>query len=247
MSADVTPTALETARIAVIIPARNEAASIAQAITAIPQWVDEIIVVDNGSDDATAALARQAGASVIAEPRPGYGHACWTGAGAASAELLVFMDGDCADDPADMPAVLAPLINGAADLVIGSRTLGTAQAGALTPQQRWGNRLACTLIRRLWGHAYTDLGPFRAIRQAQLMALAPRQMTFGWTVEMQIRALKCGLRVQEVPVGYRCRIGQSKISGTVGGTLKAGYGILACIGREALRGPAARPLGKGSR
>lgn len=222
-------------RVAVIIPARNEAASLPQVLAEIPIFVDECWVVDNGSTDATAALARDHGASVLSVPQAGYGRACLAGAQQSGADTLVFLDADYSDHPEQMTRLLEPIAAGEADLVIGSRVRGQAEPGALNLQQRWGNGLACWLIHHLWGHRYTDLGPFRAIRREALLALAPRELTYGWTVEMQIRAITAGLRVAEVPVDYRRRIGRSKISGTVRGTVLAGYFILGCIVREACR------------
>lgn len=223
--------------ITVVIPARNEALSLPRVLADIPTLVDECIVVDNGSRDATATLARAQGATVLSVPRPGYGRACLAGAQAAvDADILVFLDADYSDHATQLPDLLLPMIEDGAELVIGSRVRGQAEPGALSPQQRWGNALACWLIGLFWGHRYTDLGPFRAIHRTALLALEPRELTFGWTVEMQIRALKAGLKVAEVPVDYRRRIGRSQISGTVRGTVLAGYYILACVAREAWRG-----------
>lgn len=229
-------------RIAVIIPARNEAGALPLLIAEIPAWVDRVIVADNGSSDGTAAVALAAGAEVVEVPRAGYGRACMAGIRAArNADILVFLDGDRSDFPARMDDLVEPIRAGRADMVIGSRALGQAERGALTPQQRYGNRLACALIRLFWGFRYTDLGPFRAIRCDALLAMDMREMTFGWTVEMQIAALRHGLKVMEVPVDYRCRIGVSKISGTVRGVVSAGTLILLVIAREALRGIRQRP------
>lgn len=229
-------------RISVIIPAHNEAESIALVINEIPAGlVQEIIVVDNASTDTTAARAAAAGATVLFEPTPGYGRACLRGIAYALAQmprpdLLVFLDGDHSDFPAEMPALLAPLLAQTADLVIGSRVLGRRERGALLPQQRFGNWLAAWLLRYRFGTTTTDLGPFRAICTPALVALNMADTTYGWTVEMQVKAARQGLRVVEVPVRYRRRIGTSKISGTVRGTLGAGYKILATIfqhwGRE---------------
>ncbi|WP_375419491.1 glycosyltransferase family 2 protein [uncultured Hymenobacter sp.] len=224
-------------RIDVIIPAYNEARSIAQVIAEIPVGlVREVVVVDNNSSDNTAAVARAAGATVVRETRPGYGHACLAGMahifGKPAAELpdiIVFLDGDHSDYPEEMPALLAPILGGEADMVIGSRALGQRERGAMLPQQLFGNWLATKLLRWLYGARYTDLGPFRAIRAGALQRLNMQDKTYGWTVEMQLKAAKLGLRAVEVPVRYRRRIGVSKVSGTVKGTLGAGYKILWTI------------------
>jgi glycosyltransferase involved in cell wall biosynthesis len=223
-------------RVAVVMPALNEALALPQVLPALPAWLAEVIVVDNGSTDATAQLARSLGARVVTEPRRGYGRACLAGIAALSPDIdtVLFMDADAADRPSDIAALLIPIAAGQADLVIGSRTAG-AEPGALTPQQRIGNALACRLIRWGWGVAYSDLGPFRAIRREALERLGMQDETWGWTVEMQVRAAQQGLAVTEVPVAYRRRIGVSKISGTLSGTLRAGSKILWVIGREAWR------------
>lgn len=222
-------------RIGVIIPARDEEAALPQVLPRLPPWIEEVIVVDNGSRDATADVARSLGARVVKEPRTGYGSACLAGIAALSpaVDTVLFMDGDAADRAEDLARLLAPLATRAADLVIGTRTAG-AEPGALTPQQRFGNALACTLLRWFWGVRYSDLGPFRAIRRDALARLAMRDQTWGWTVEMQVRAAQLGLRVEEVPVGYRRRIGRSKISGTLTGTIRAGSKILWVIATHAL-------------
>jgi glycosyltransferase involved in cell wall biosynthesis len=224
-------------RVGVIIPTRNEALALPSVLPAIPPWVAEVIVVDNASTDGTPELARRLGARVVSEPRRGYGRACLAGIAALSPDVdtVLFMDGDASDRPEDMLRLLAPIAAGEAELVIGARTLGV-ETGALTPQQRFGNALACLLIRLIWGVRYTDLGPFRAIRRDALARLAMRDETWGWTVEMQVRAARIGLRVRELPVGYRRRIGTSKISGTLSGTIRAGWKILWVIGAEALDG-----------
>lgn len=222
-------------RIGIIIPARNEAAALPNVLPAIPPWIAEVIVVDTASTDGTPEVARSLGARVVVEPRRGYGRACLAGIAALSPEIdtVLFMDADAADRPEDIVRLLAPIVAGEAELVIGARTLGV-EPGALTPQQRFGNALACLLIRMVWGVRYTDLGPFRVIRRDALARLAMRDETWGWTVEMQVRAARLGLRVREVPVGYRRRIGQSKISGTLSGTIRAGWKIFWVIGAEAL-------------
>ena len=217
------------ARVALVIPALNEEQALAQVLDEIPRSLfARILVADNGSRDATAAVARARGAEVVSEPRRGYGRACGAALAALddAADVVVFMDADASDVPAEAPQLLEPILRGEADLVIGSRRLGRAAPGALTAHQRWGNALVVALIRLLFGFRYTDLGPFRAIRRASLEQLGMRDPDFGWTAEMQVKALKRGLRVQEVPVSYRPRIGRSKISGTVNGTLRAGSKIL---------------------
>ena len=223
-----------TPSIGVVIPAFNEEAAIGKVLGDIPaDLVSRVVVVDNGSTDGTAALARQAGAAVVSEPRRGYGQACLTGLRALGAvDIVVFLDGDYSDHPDEMPALVAPLARGEADLVIGSRTLGRAEKGALPPQARFGNLLATWLIRRLFGASYTDLGPFRAIRREALERLRMEDRDFGWTVEMQVKAARLGLRHAEVPVRYRRRIGASKISGTVRGAVSAGCKILWTIFRH---------------
>lgn len=222
-------------RIAVVIPALNEERAIGRVVTDLPAFVDRVIVADNGSTDQTAAVARAAGALVVAEPERGYGAACLAAlAHIGDADIVVFMDGDYSDHADDMQALVGPIASGDADMVIGSRVLGHREAGSLTPQQQFGNWLATTLIRLLWGVSYTDLGPYRAISTAALARLGMADRNYGWTVEMQIRAAVAGLRTLEVPVSYRRRIGQSKVSGTVKGTIMAGIKILAVIGRFAL-------------
>lgn len=220
-----------------IIPALNEEAAIASVVAAVPRWVDAIVVVDNGSGDRTAARALAAGARVVVERQRGYGAACLAGLAAIpDADIVVFVDGDYSDFPEDMHTLVDPIVAGRADLVVGSRLLGEAEPGSLTPQQRFGNWLATRLVAAMWGVAYTDLGPFRAVRRASLDALSMADRTYGWTVEMQIKAARRGLRAVEVPVRYRRRIGVSKISGTVKGTVLAGTRILSLIAREALVG-----------
>jgi glycosyltransferase involved in cell wall biosynthesis len=220
-------------RTAVVIPAHNEESSIGKVITAIPRTaVSTIIVVDNGSVDRTARAAEEAGATVVSELRKGYGYACTTGIVRAleqSPEVIVFLDGDYSDYPEDLPAIVRPIEEEGYDLVIGSRMTGTREPGAMLPQALFGNWLASLLIRVFWGYRFTDLGPFRAIRSAALARLQMSEMTFGWTVEMQVKAAKLGLRCTEVPVRYRRRIGTSKVTGTLSGTIKASYRILFTI------------------
>ena len=229
-------------KISVIIPVLNEEDAIANVITDIPTTVptldgkteatvQEIIVVDNGCTDNTAAIAHRNGARVIAEPQRGYGFACLAGIAALTTsepDIVVFLDGDYSDYPTDMPQLLHPILEGKVDFVIGARRADGA-SDALLPQARFGNWLACFLIKHFYGVRYTDLGPFRAIRYSQLLALNMQDKTFGWTVEMQLKAAKQGIRVCEVPVRYRKRIGVSKITGTFTGTLKAGYKILTTL------------------
>lgn len=224
--------------VGVVIPALNEEAAVGKVIAAIPGWVDAVVVSDNGSRDRTADVAREAGARVIREPQPGYGAACLAGINALPpCDIVVFLDGDYSDHPEDMPSLVDPIIAGEAQLVIGSRTLGRREFGALTPQQIVGNWLATRLISLIWGTRFTDLGPFRAIERSALDRLCMGDRDYGWTVEMQIKAAQLGLRTVEAPVRYRRRIGISKISGTLVGSVKAGVKILSLIGREALVRP----------
>ena len=223
-------------RIGVVIPALNEEQAIGRVIADIPTWVDEIVVADNGSRDATAAVGRAAGARVVSERERGYGAACQAGIGALrSPDIVVFLDGDYSDRPQEMAELVDPITAGEADFVVGSRVRGEREAGALTPQQRFGNWLACGLIRRLSGTHCSDLGPFRAIRANALRALDLKDRAYGWTAEMQLKAAENGLRYLEVPVSYRARIGASKISGTISGSLMAGITILTVIARAAWR------------
>lgn len=224
---------LEGAKIGVVIPARDEEAAIGAVVAGLPTFVDYIIVADNGSRDRTADIARAAGARVVEERQAGYGAACLAGIAALPpVDIVVFVDGDNSDHADEMVSLLAPILSGRADLVIGSRALGNVESGAMTPQQKFGNWLATRLIRLGWGVAYTDLGPFRAIRQASLKKLGMADRTYGWTVEMQVRAIEAGLRAVEVPVSYRKRIGVSKISGTIRGSVLAGIKILTIIARH---------------
>ncbi len=233
-------------RIVAVVPALDEAPSIAGVVRglrdqdAVP--LHRIVVVDNGSRDATGRIARAAGATVVSEPRRGYGRACLTGVLAADdADVVVLLDGDAADDPCDLAAILAPLLAGEADLVVGSRALGTREAGAMTPHQIFGNRVAAVVMRALYGVRVSDLGPFRAIRRADLVALDMGELTYGWSVEMVVKAARAGYRYAEVPVRYRRRIGTSKVAGTVTGSLRAGWSILATTLRYA-RWTAPAPL-----
>ena len=223
--------------IVVIIPALNEADSIAKVLADIPKsLVAEVVVVNNNSSDSTAEKARNSGATVLDEPRQGYGFACLKGveyltSKANKPDIVVFMDADYADYPGEIANLIKPVIEQNCDLVIGSRTLGRRERGAMPLQQVFGNWLATIFIRLLYRVKFTDLGPFRAIKFDKLTGLDMKDQTYGWPVEMQLKAVKQGLRICEVPVSYRARIGRSKISGTVKGGILAGYRILATIFR----------------
>lgn len=217
-------------KISVIIPAFNEERAIGRVIDEIPNTVSEVIVVDNGSTDATAAIAQLRGAVVVHEPTRGYGQSCLRGLSVLSdTDIVVFLDGDYSDFPEEMPALYEPIVSGAADLVVGSRVLGQREKGALLPQARFGNWLSTRLIRWLFGVSFTDLGPFRAIDHKALKRLEMCDRDFGWTVEMQVKAARLEMRCTEVPVRYRKRIGISKISGTLSGSVRAGHKILWTI------------------
>lgn len=224
----------------VIIPALDEQDAIGNVIGDIPRdRVSEIIVVDNGSRDRTADVARAAGARVLHEPERGYGAACLRGIAAArNPDVFVFLDGDYSDYPEELGKVLDPVASGEADLVLGSRIAGPDGRAVLPLHAYFGNHLITWCIRALFGHRYTDLGPLRAIRAAALQQLNMADRNFGWTVEMQVKALQQGLRVREVPVRYRARIGTSKVSGTVWGSVRAAVKILYSIARLRLSGPA---------
>lgn len=231
----------DNARIAVVIPAFNEAGAIAHVIGEIPDWVGQIVVADNGSTDTTADVARAAGAQVVREPQRGYGAACLAGIAALEpCDMVVFVDGDHSDYPEDMATLVDPIICGEHDFMIASRARGAVERGALTPAQRFGNWLATRLMFLIWGARFTDLGPFRAIRMSALHDLGMTDHNYGWTVEMQIRAVEAGLSCDEVPARYRRRIGKSKVSGTIKGTVMAGYKILRVIAVHAVRRRAAR-------
>lgn len=224
-------------KVDVIIPAFNEEGSIAKVVGEIPAgWVREVVVVSNGSTDETEARAKDAGATVLKEDRKGYGYACLKGISylqdapqGSRADIIVFLDGDYSDYPEEMPNLLLPILDEGYDMVIGSRAIGERQKGSMTIPQVFGNWLATNLIRLLYKVEFTDLGPFRAIRFDRLLEMDMKDKTYGWTVEMQVKAAKMGFKSTEVPVDYRKRIGKSKVSGTVKGTFLAGYKILATI------------------
>lgn len=226
------------ADIALIIPARNEEMCLPWVLAQVPPVIGRVVVVDNGSTDSTGQIAAALGAQVVSEPVPGYGKACLAGLAALRVdppELVAFVDGDGSDDVSRLAELIAPIVSGRFDLVLGRRI--AAEKGALSCQQRFGHKLATALIRLFWQRRYHDLGPMRAIRWEALQSLAMRDKGFGWTVEMQVRAVKQGLRVLEIKVPYRNRRGgKSKISRTISGTLKAGCTILWVIGRELLQG-----------
>lgn len=217
-------------RVVAIIPALDEGAAIGLVLDEIPDLVSETIVVDNGSRDGTAAVARSRGARVVHEPRRGYGQACLAGiAAAGDADVLLFLDADYSDYPAQAASLVAPILADEADLVIGSRRLGRRAPGAHPWHAVLGTRLCVGLMNALIGTRATDLGPFRAIRAASLRRLGMRDRNFGWTVEMQVRAQRARLRVAEAAVDYRPRVGKSKISGTLAGSVRAGGKILGRI------------------
>ena len=221
-------------KIAVIIPAFNEARSIGQVVAALPKKVDQIIVADNASTDATAKIAREHGAVVVHEKKKGYGYACLKGVAFLEddpPEIVVFLDGDYSDYPEDLETLVDPILKEAVVFSLGARDKKLRERGALTPQQVFGNGLACFLMRWLYKSRFTDLGPFRAIRWETLQSLEMQDKTYGWTVEMQLKILRRKLPYIEIPVRYRKRIGVSKVSGTVKGTLMAGYKIISWIGK----------------
>jgi glycosyltransferase involved in cell wall biosynthesis len=233
LSGDGGPDPRPSPGIAIVIPALNEAPSISGVVRGLRAQETvpllDIIVVDNGSADGTGERARGAGASVVREERRGYGFACKAGVMAAEeADVVVLLDGDAADDPEDLPRVLGPLLGDEADLVVGSRVAkpGSRERGSMTPQQALGNRLAAFLMSRLYGLEVSDLGPFRAIRRKDLLALEMREMGYGWSAEMMVKAARAGYRYREVSVRYHRRIGVSKVGGTLKGGLKAGWSII---------------------
>lgn len=223
-----------TTIIKVIIPAFNEEDSIAKVIVEIPDIVDEIIVVNNNSTDATAEIAGKAGATVLSEEKKGYGYACLKGLQYISTQstkpnIIVFLDGDYSDHPQELLSIVKPIVEQDVDFVIGARNKELRENGSMTPQQVFGNWLATSLMKLLFKATYTDLGPFRAIKYEKLLALQMEDKTYGWTVEMQLKALKHKFTYCEVPVHYKKRIGTSKISGTIKGTIMAGIKIIGWI------------------
>lgn len=215
----------------IVIPAFNEERSLPLVLRDLPRPpVRRIVVADNASSDGTGKAARESGAEVVDAPHKGYGSACLAALDhlrrTGPPEVVVFVDADWSDHPEELPRLIAPILAGEVDLVIGSRALGEREPGAMLPQARIGNLIACAMIRLLYGHQFTDLGPFRAIRWDALERLKMGDPDFGWTAEMQVKALRHGLRCTEVPVSYRRRVGVSKITGTVSGTIRAGYKIL---------------------
>lgn len=220
--------------ISVIIPAFNEQDSIAKVINEIPESVSEIIVVSNNSTDDTVENARKAGATVLTEQKKGYGYAClcgidYIGKQSKSPEIIVFIDGDYSDFPEELDLLVKPILEKDIDLVIGARTKELREPGSMTPQQVFGNKLATSLMKVMFGTNFTDLGPFRAIKYNKLLSLEMEDKTYGWTVEMQLKALRNNLSYTEVPVRYKKRIGVSKVSGTLKGTIFAGIKILSWI------------------
>jgi glycosyltransferase involved in cell wall biosynthesis len=230
--------------VAVVIPAWNEEGSIGCVIDDLPKsWVQRVIVADNNSTDYTATVARKFGATVVPATQQGYGSACLAGLAFLEAlapdeqpQVVVFIDADYSDHPEQLPMLVEPILSGSADFVIGSRMLKPQPRGAMLPQAIFGNKLACFLMRLFFRQTYTDLGPFRAISWPALRALKMADTNFGWTVEMQIKAAKQRLRVMEIPVDYRPRIGYSKITGTLSGSIRAGYKIIYTIFKYGLSG-----------
>lgn len=218
-----------------IIPAFNERNAVGLVVDEIPkEWVSEIIVIDNGSQDDTFDQAQKHGATALREERKGYGQACLKGMAllaesTTQPDIVVFLDGDHSDYPDQLPDLVRPIIENQADLVIGSRSMGKMEKGSMTIQQVFGNWLATFLIQRLYGVKYSDLGPFRAVRYSSLMQMEMQDTNYGWTVEMQLKAAKLNMRTLDVPVNYRQRIGISKVSGTIKGTIMAGYKIIFTI------------------
>lgn len=224
-------------KVVAVIPALNEEGSIGRVVAAVPRdLVAEVVVVNNGSTDRTAEVASAAGARIVTERERGYGAACRAGLDAAAdADILVYLDGDASDQPEELANILGPVVRGQADLVIGSRLMGRREAGAMPPHAVFGNWLTARLVRLLYGVRITDLGSFRAIRRADLVALDMRERTYGWPVEMIVKAARRGYRIREVPVTHRKRIGKSKVAGTLMGSLKAAYFILVTTFRYAFR------------
>lgn len=235
-------------KVFVVIPMLNEAGSIGLVLSDLPA-VRQVVVVDNGSDDGGPEIARAGGADVIPESQRGYGKACLTGIARveelvqadesvqSGQAIIVFLDADYSDYPDELPQLVQPILDGEQDFVIGSRARGARESGAMPIQAMMGNWLACTLVKLFWRTKFTDLGPFRAIRLESLSALNMVDENFGWTIEMQIKAINAGLRILEVPVSYRRRVGVSKISGTISGTIRAGYKIIYTIFRYRFLSP----------
>jgi glycosyltransferase involved in cell wall biosynthesis len=235
--------------ISVIIPALNEEVTVGTVVAAVPSAIaTEVIVVDNGSTDRTAEVASAAGAHVVVEPRRGYGAACLAGVRAAHGQVLVFMDGDGSFDPQEIAALVHPIAAERADLVLGSRELEPTARGAVLPHQRFGNWLSVHLLRLGYGLQVTDLGPFRAIQRDILLRMRMSEPTYGWPVEMMIKAQWLGCRIVEVPVHYHSRLGgRSKVSGTLRGSMLAGYHILRVVWRYRVNGAGARAVRDGRR
>ncbi len=228
---------IDDKRIVVIIPAFNEEESLPKVIADIPNFVDEIIVSNNGSTDKTEEVAKSLGVTVLNEYEKGYGAACLKAIEYIKnkqIDIVVFLDGDYSDHPQEMDLIVEPIINNEVDLVIGSRMLGKREQGAMLPQAVFGNWLSAFLIKLFWNYNFTDLGPFRAIKYSSLQQLKMQDRNFGWTVEMQIKAAKHKMKCKEVPVSYRKRIGKSKVTGTIKGTVKASAKILYLIFRSLL-------------
>ena len=221
-------------KIIVIIPALNEERAIGKVIDEIPNSVREVIVADNNSTDRTAEIAKAHGATTILQPEPGYGNACLKAMALVSQkqqkpDIIVFLDGDHSDFPEELPLLINPIMEEGMEMVIGSRTLGDSESGSLTPQQVFGNWLATFLLNLIYRVRFTDLGPFRAIRYDSLIKLEMKDRNYGWTIEMQIKAAKQGLKTSEVPISYRKRIGTSKVSGTLKGSVMAGCKIIKTL------------------
>ncbi len=220
--------------IKVIIPAYNEQDAIANVIKEIPSIVNEIIVISNNSTDKTEEVAKNAGATVLSESQKGYGYACLKGmdyiAGLeVKPDIIVFLDGDYSDYPEELTKIIAPILTNEVDFVIGARVKNLRETGSMTPQQIFGNWLACFLMKLFFNSKFTDLGPFRAIKYSTLVTLQMQDKTYGWTVEMQLKVLKKGIKYCELPVQYKNRIGVSKVSGTIKGTIMAGIKIIGWI------------------